>query len=381
MVEASSVACQPIPGLTITLLAILLLVLFLPFKSKKVEENLEPFFLLMGIIAITANYLFGETTIQEIHMVAKKALITPVSISGMPIGITQVVFIFGLLFYYFHKWIYRGLDAMIKKIGFTAFAFVIVLFFGLTSSIISVIVTAVILAELAAALKMERAAKVEFVVLASFAVGLGAALTPVGEPLSTIVVSKLEESFDYLLRILGVYVISGVILVAAYTAYKIKRGGVRIYGVEATYGESLRSVIERTIRVYIFVAALELLGHSFSYLAYCYFSKIPPWALYWLNTISAVVDNATLAAAEINKALTVEQIRSALMSLLISGGMLIPGNIPNIVAAGRLKITSREWARIGVPFGIVLLIIYFILIEVLGLHISIYATISGWWLG
>jgi len=56
------------------------------------------------------------------------------------------------------------------------------------------------------------------------------------------------------------------------------------------------------------------------------------------------------------------QIKSALMGLLISGGMLIPGNIPNIVAAGRLGIRSKEWARIGVPMGLVLMIVYFALL-------------------
>ncbi len=57
--------------------------------------------------------------------------------------------------------------------------------------------------------------------------------------------------------------------------------------------------------------------------------------------------------------MTDEQVRSALMSLLVSGGMLIPGNIPNIVAAGRLKIGMKEWARYGVPIGLVLLLAYF----------------------
>jgi predicted cation transporter len=365
-------ACELIPGLLGALVTILLLVLFLPFKSKKIEENLEPFFLFMGLIGVAVNYYYHTINNQDLVLLGKKALVTPVSISGTPIGITQVVLIFGLIFYYYHKQIYRGIDWMISRLGFYTFVLVFIILFGLISSIISVIVTAVILAEIAAALKIERKYKVEFVVLASFSVGLGAALTPVGEPLSTIAISKLNESFDFLLKILGAYVIAGIILIAAYTVYRLKKSGATVYGVEATYGETLRGVIERTIRVYIFVAALELLGHSFSYLAVCYFNKLPPWALYWLNTISAVVDNATLTAAEINKAMTIEQIRSALMGLLISGGMLIPGNIPNIVAAGRLRITSKEWARVGVPFGMVLLLLYFIVLEVLKIHISIY---------
>ena len=364
--------CQPLPGLLASLLLILFLVLFLPFKSHKIERNLEPFFLVMGLIGIATNYYFEVIHYEELIEVFRKAVITPVSISGTPIGITQVVLVFGLIFYYYHKQIYNFINILINKLGFYKFVFIFTLLFGLTSSIISVIVTAVIISEIAAALKLERKYKIEFVVLSAFAVGLGAALTPVGEPLSTIAVSRLDESFDYLLRILGPYVIPGIIMIAAYTAYRLKKSGATVYGVEAVYGESLRSVIIRAVKVYIFVAALELLGHSFTYLAYCYFSRLHPWALYWLNTISAVVDNATLTAAEINKALTEEQIRSALMSLLISGGMLIPGNIPNIVAAGRLKITSKEWARVGVPFGIALLLLYFIIIEVLGIHISIY---------
>jgi predicted cation transporter len=53
------------------------------------------------------------------------------------------------------------------------------------------------------------------------------------------------------------------------------------------------------------------------------------------------------------------------MGLLISGGMLIPGNIPNIIAAGKLKIRSRTWARYGVPLGLVLLVVYFAILFLL----------------
>jgi predicted cation transporter len=82
--------------------------------------------------------------------------------------------------------------------------------------------------------------------------------------------------------------------------------------------------------------------------------------------VSAVLDNATLAAAEIAPQLNIMQIKSALIALLISGGMLIPGNIPNIVAAGRLRIGSKEWARIGVPVGLVLMSMYFLILMLEG---------------
>jgi predicted cation transporter len=59
-----------------------------------------------------------------------------------------------------------------------------------------------------------------------------------------------------------------------------------------------------------------------------------------------------------------DQVRAALMGLLISGGMLIPGNIPNIIAANKLGIRSRTWARTGVPLGLVILVVYFVLLFV-----------------
>jgi predicted cation transporter len=51
-----------------------------------------------------------------------------------------------------------------------------------------------------------------------------------------------------------------------------------------------------------------------------------------------------------------------LISLIIGGGMLIPANIPNIISAQRLGITSKEWARIGMPLGIIIMAAFFVLL-------------------
>jgi predicted cation transporter len=93
-----------------------------------------------------------------------------------------------------------------------------------------------------------------------------------------------------------------------------------------------------------------------------YLLYIPAWGLYWINTISAVLDNATLTAAEITPLMNRETIRYLLLGLLISGGMLIPGNIPNIICAGKLSIRSKEWVKAGVPLGLVLMVGYFIVL-------------------
>jgi len=82
--------------------------------------------------------------------------------------------------------------------------------------------------------------------------------------------------------------------------------------------------------------------------------------------ISAVLDNATLTAIEINAQMMLPKIVAVVMGLLIAGGMLIPGNIPNIVAAGRLKISMKEWAKHGIPIGMVMLTVFFVILLVFG---------------
>jgi len=67
----------------------------------------------------------------------------------------------------------------------------------------------------------------------------------------------------------------------------------------------------------------------------------------WLHKDWTEQNGEDCAAVEIGPALSRNQQRFAMLGLLISGGMLIHGNIPNIVAASRLGITSREWARHG----------------------------------
>ncbi len=346
----------------IGLAVILLLVLILPFKVRAVEENLELFFLTMGILSVTISRLWSRELVID-------ALREPVWLPNtpVPIGIFQVVLVFGLVVYKYGRAIYGNLHKIVKKLGLKFFAFLMVIILGLVSSVISVIVTAVILSEIAAILPVDRLRKIEFVVIACFSVGLGAVLTPIGEPLATIAISKLKvppynADFFFLFRLLGIYVISCIIALGIYAGYRIKGNEKMDVEEIPEYTETLRTVVVRAIKVYVFVAALILLGTGLSPLATLVFERIPPEGLYWLNTISAVLDNATLVAVEIEPTLSLTQIKCALMSLLISGGMLIPGNIPNIVAAGRLGIRMKEWAKIGVPIGIVLLLVYFFIL-------------------
>ena len=126
--------------------------------------------------------------------------------------------------------------------------------------------------------------------------------------------------------------------------------------------ESYKGIIFWVFKVFVFVVALVLLGESFRILIDKYFIKLAPEGLFWLNTVSAVLDNATLAAAEVGPSLSIIQIKAVLISLMVSGGMLIPGNIPNIIAAGRLGIGMRDWARLAIPMGVTLLGVYFVIL-------------------
>lgn len=105
-----------------------------------------------------------------------------------------------------------------------------------------------------------------------------------------------------------------------------------------------------------------MLGGGFKPLIDKYVVNLDSRVLYCGNMLSAVLDNATLAAAEISLRMNSQQVRAILMGLLISGGMLIPGNIPNIISACKLKISSKEWARLGVPLGLVIMAAYFVII-------------------
>jgi predicted cation transporter len=233
---------------------------------------------------------------------------------------------------------------------------------GLLSSLISAIIAALLLVELITVLPLHRHAEVNLTVIACFSIGLGAALTPLGEPLSTIVVSKLSGApyhadFFYLFTLLALYVVPAVVVLGVVGIFFVRQ---KPEDTEESLTaeeeeEKLSEVFVRASKVYIFVMALIFLGAGFKPLIDTYLIKLSSQILFWVNMVSAVLDNATLAAAEIGPTLAEGQIKSALLGLLISGGMLIPGNIPNIISAHALHIKSTEWARLGVPLGLVMM--------------------------
>ncbi len=367
-------------GVSIGLFIIFLIVLIGPFKIKVIEQNLEVFLFVCGVIALTiSGFIVGlEFNGEPIHTgwtleIVKEGLTAPLKIGdiyGIPIGIVQIVLVVGLIIYRWHAPIHAAIRSMTEKLSLKVMAFILIAVLGLFSSIISAILAAIILVEMVNAMPLSRKSKIDLTVIACFSIGLGAALTPLGEPLSTIAVSKLSgppyhAGFYYLANMLGVYIIPGIVAYGIVGMFFLGKVNMNDPGMKAEeYKETLKDVIMRAVKVYVFIMALVFLGDGFKPIIITYFTQVPSEVLYWVNMVSAILDNATLTAAEIGPALSELQIKAALMGLLISGGMLIPGNIPNIISAGKLGITSKEWARIGVPLGLVTMAIYFVILFV-----------------
>lgn len=359
------------------LIIILILVLTIPFIFKKVEENLEPFLFVMGVAAAIISSRMTSHLIME-------ALWEPVMISG-------AVLVAGLMFYMLKEQFARLMGILCDNYPISIVVFCVVLILGFLSSVITAIVSAIILVEVIYRLPLLRKDKIVICVLACFSIGLGAVLTPIGEPLATIAISKLNQEFTFLLQLLGRYIIPFVIifaLCAALYANKASKeiiNGVDIAATSEAHAEesdslvhieeeiveedTLKGVFVRAVKVYLFVMALVFLGEGFEPLINAYILGLSPELLYWVNMVSAVLDNATLCAAEISPSMLSNMItiRAILMGLLLSGGMLIPGNIPNIIAASKLKIGSKEWALLGVPIGLIFMVVCYMIIFIFGL--------------
>ncbi len=329
---------------------ILLAVLAGPIFIKPVERNIELFFLSVGALTSIITGQFGWPLAH--------AAVTE------PLALTIAVLVFGVIARVTRPVFDRGVQRLRAAVSARWIYVALIMALGLLSSVITAVVAALLLVEAIAMLKLDRPSETAAVVLACFAIGLGSALTPMGGPLAAIAIAALGADFWYLTRLLGPLVLAGIIIVGALGLFIAPLPAASLYAARGE--ESWRDIVMRAVRVYAFVAGLVGLAWGMRPLASVYITRMPQGVLFWVNSISAVVDNATLTAAEMGPALNHNQQRAILMGLLISGGMLIPGNIPNIVAANRLGISSREWARVGLITGLPLMLLCFAVLRWLG---------------
>lgn len=326
----------------------------LPIVSKKVEKNLELFLFLVGLSAVVTSGVLNKELIFRI--VENKFMYI----------IAIAVLIGGFLFRALSTHIEGVLTYILKYIPLKIFVFLIVVVLGLLSSVITAIIAALLLVEIVSILPISRKNKINIDIVACFSIGLGAVLTPVGEPLATIVVSKLGKDFWFLLKQFGIYIVPGIIILGIIGAvYGVYEKAEADFSDEIIIEETTNAIFIRALKILMFIVALEMLGEGFKPIIDTYIISLDTRYLYWVNISSAVLDNATLAAAEISAKMSLAQIKAVLMGLLISGGMMIPGNIPNIISAGKLNIKSREWIKLGVPLGMIIMIGYFVILFLL----------------
>ena len=361
------------------LFAIVLVVLLGPFLVRKIEHNLEAFLFIMGVSAVTLSSFESHENLVRFygdavpHIGWNMHLVMEAIEEPVLKGIVPAVLVAGLLFHYGQSRIQSIIYSVLKVVPLRIMVFVMIVLLGLSASIITAIIAALLLVELIKVMPMDRKTQVNIAIIACFSIGIGAVLTPVGEPLSTIAVTKLQgdpynAGFFFLFNILAIYVIPGCLamgLLGMFFAGKATE--LKEKAASAAEG-SLKDVVVRAGKVYLFVMALLLLGSGMKLVIDKYILSIPPEIIYWVNMISAVLDNATLAAAEVSPLMEPLTLQAVIMGLLFSGGMLIPGNIPNIIAAQKLSITSTEWAKLGVPLGLILMVLYFAWIFYLPFH-------------
>ncbi|NPV62372.1 MAG: DUF1646 family protein [Methanotrichaceae archaeon] len=369
--------------LDLGLFAVVLIVLLGPFMVRKIEHNLEAFLFVMGVLAVTISSFYSDEALQALGYTEHQMeligwnmeLIMEAIEEPIVKGIVPAVLVAGLIFHYGRSYAQKAMMSITKVVPLKIIVFLIVVVLGLSSSIITAIIASLLLVELMNCLPFDRQTKINLVIIACFSIGLGAVLTPVGEPLSTIAITKLQgepynAGFFFLFNQLAIYIIPGCIAMGLLAM--VFTGKAKALECEITEEEDggLRDVVVRALKVYIFVMALLLLGGGMKVVIDKYLLGISPQIIYWVNMISAILDNATLTAAELSPAMDIVQIQAVLMGLLISGGMLIPGNIPNIISAGKLGISSKEWAKLGVPLGLVLMLVYFVWVFYIPFHIE-----------
>src|SRR5699024_1645196 len=111
--------------------------------------------------------------------------------------------------------------------------------------------------------------------------------------ISSIVVSKLDEEFFYLLKLLGTSVVPGVVIFGILSAVFVKSKEESIRILEANKSdndkaeedevESYPEIIIRSLKIYLFVMALTFLGAGFEPFIERYLLDLSPLILYWIN--------------------------------------------------------------------------------------------------
>ena len=322
-----------------------------PLVSRRVESHLELFLLAVGAAAVTISGGWSGGFVKE-------TLVSPVNVSF-------IVIVVSVIFNNYSRYIFRILFIFFRALEPRYSFALLVLLLGMTSSLVSVTVAALVLAEVLKVVNLEREATVKITVFACYAIGLGAILTPLAEPLGLVINKALSGAphyadFFFLLRHFFGWIFPAVVALACAAGYAARNAGATLSMHIREDKEPYSSMLRRTLHIYMFVAALNLISTGLRPLAQSTIVHLGGKVLFFANAVSVIIDNATLAAIEIVPTISLTDLTYMIIGLAAFGSMLVQGNLPNIVAAEKLGIKSREWALVAVPTGLVLMGGYFI---------------------
>ena len=337
---------------SIATLAILAALLAGPLIFAPLEHNLEPYCLVLGILAVATGQQWDWDLLRR------------ASLDALPLTLT--VLAAGLLFGALRPILDRCFAALRRMLPRPFLTGLAVLILGLLSSLITAVVAALMLVEGAVLMGLGPSERTRIAVLGSFAIGMGSALTPIGGPLASLAASAMNLNFTGLFSLLWPWVFPGIAVMALLTSYWTRGPYDMVAATDfPSARERPRQTLMQSLRIFGFVVGLTLIGRACAPFAASYVARLSDASLFWANMISAALDNSTLVAIEFHD-LSSSRAQAALVSLLVSGGMLIPGNVPNIVCANKLSMRSGEWALVGLPVGLTMLGIYFAVLQVLG---------------
>lgn len=351
-----TLATQTPLWMNILLGLIVINLLIWPLTSRWVESHLEIFLLGVGATAVTVS---GNWNVDFVYETLQ-----------YPVNVAFIVLVVSVIFNNYSRYIFRILFVFFKALE-PCYSFALLIFtLGLVSSLISVTVAALVLAEVLKVVNLEHQKTVHITVFACYAIALGAVLTPLAEPMGLIINNTLSGApyhadFFFLARHFSGWILPALVALAVAAGYTARNAGAGLQMYIREDKENYSSVLRRTWHIYMFVAALHLISTGLRPLAQSTITHLGGKVLFFANAVSVIIDNTTLAAIEIVPTISPADLTYMVIGLAAFGSMLVQGNLPNIVAAEKLGIKSREWARVAVPTGLVLMGGYFIALCIL----------------
>lgn len=328
-----------------------------PLLSRRVEEQYPLFLLVIGATAATLSWAFTESLVVE-------SLLRPLQLCLALLG--------GALFFSLaSRPMGQAASALSRRLGPRLGAAASIVVAAAMAPFLTGAVAALVLVELLKAVPMGSARRKEVAVIGVSAVGLAAGLSATGSPAAAVLLANLSNAPAaaitpwYLFDLVGPWVLAGAFGLAAAGAALAGDGS----GAEPATEDPLAlwTVVVLTGRLFASLCGLILLGAGVMPALEGVLRGFPAGGLYWVNAVSAVLDNAALAAVEFEPGMLQDQIRFAYCGILAADPLFIIAGAPNLVAADRLGISPREWASVGIPVGAALYI---------GCFLSLVATAS-----